>query len=693
MINLPIQRDGDAGFMGFASRPDPVTLPPGVAALARNMRFVRGRAETRRGMKRLADDINIGVAPLTLPFGLAEDQAVTSLTRTVDDATATVVGHGFESGQTIHIEGADQEEYNGDQVVTVVDADTFTYPVTGSPATPATGTIVANGGPIVRESYEGGLFAACVFSSPLFEQGREWIAMAGSDQMWLWRDGQAAQGVPYAGAELVEETDRVQMLQAFDRLYILREAPMTGVYARKSVTSITRSSTTATVTLTAHGYATGQRVRIEGAAQAGYLGEFDITVTGDDAFTFTVGHDPVTPATGSITARVVKPPMYWDSVSGTLTVADGGSHPAGPTFARMYSTSVAAYFNNSIVLAPSPARDTVAISDVLDGDTYDPLLKSFRANAGSSDFIVGLHPFTEGEILVFMRKSIYRAKIVVASNGVDIDAAQSFIELLTNEVGCSARDSIVTAGQYVFFLSDAGVYRLDAGFQDFKIRGMTMPLSDAISDQFSALNAAAVHTANAAWHDNRYWLAVPIGESDSPNAIFVWNALNEQWESVDNYPTVLHSLVVGNYQNRRRIFGVSRAGKIMLLDEKETGDDPNDALADMVVPIEGELLTRRYQFGVNLPKRFLRCVNSLVLNPGAEVEVSAKFMDPDSEMSMGTLRNDGAEDEDFSQKLSIRHRAAAVEMRFKNLAGRTTIRTTAVEAVAADPRMTTLTQQ
>lgn len=70
-----------------------------------------------------------------------------------------------------------------------------------------------------------------------------------------------------------------------------------------SVTSITRSATTATVTTaTAHGWTTGQEVEIRGAAQSAYNGIFTITVTGATTFTYTVGGSPASPATGTIYA-------------------------------------------------------------------------------------------------------------------------------------------------------------------------------------------------------------------------------------------------------------------------------------------------------------------------------------------------------------------------------------------------------
>lgn len=76
-----------------------------------------------------------------------------------------------------------------------------------------------------------------------------------------------------------------------------------GAGATVSVSSITRASTTATVTTAAaHGLSSGQKVTIAGANQADYNGTFVITVTGSTTFTYTVSGSPATPATGTITS-------------------------------------------------------------------------------------------------------------------------------------------------------------------------------------------------------------------------------------------------------------------------------------------------------------------------------------------------------------------------------------------------------
>lgn len=73
--------------------------------------------------------------------------------------------------------------------------------------------------------------------------------------------------------------------------------------ASKSVSSITRTGSTASATTsTAHGWSTGFKVTIAGAAQNEYNGTVSITVTGSTTFDYAVSGTPATPATGTITA-------------------------------------------------------------------------------------------------------------------------------------------------------------------------------------------------------------------------------------------------------------------------------------------------------------------------------------------------------------------------------------------------------
>jgi hypothetical protein len=71
---------------------------------------------------------------------------------------------------------------------------------------------------------------------------------------------------------------------------------------RSQSVTITRSGTTATVTLNAHGYSVGAQVIISGASQAAYNGTKTILSVATNSFTYEVTGSPATPATGTITA-------------------------------------------------------------------------------------------------------------------------------------------------------------------------------------------------------------------------------------------------------------------------------------------------------------------------------------------------------------------------------------------------------
>jgi len=70
--------------------------------------------------------------------------SVTTLSRSGSTATATTsADHGLSSQIVATMSGAVETEYNGTYSVNVISGNQFTYEITGTPATPATGTILA----------------------------------------------------------------------------------------------------------------------------------------------------------------------------------------------------------------------------------------------------------------------------------------------------------------------------------------------------------------------------------------------------------------------------------------------------------------------------------------------------------------------------------------------------------------------
>lgn len=110
----------------------------------------------------------------------------------------------------------------------------------------------------------------------------------------------------------------------------------------KSVSSITRSGSTATATSTAHGYSDGDRVTILGATQSAYNGSFVISGATANTFNYTVSGTPATPASGTIVARQSTIPFVIGTVAGKTTVAisNAAIQDAAITSAKIGSAAV-----------------------------------------------------------------------------------------------------------------------------------------------------------------------------------------------------------------------------------------------------------------------------------------------------------------------------------------------------------------
>jgi hypothetical protein len=653
-LESPVQRDGDRGFIGFASRMNPLTLPAGMLQDSVNMRLERGTAQTRKGAKRLASDISVSGTPLTVPF-ILEPAPNEKIVR------AVYSGGIFTSALMLL-----PEESIGTEAVLLAGPDSvFTY--------------ITDSALDITSAGAAAVLAVSATENLVTDTNDELLVIALPPEISL----------PTTPDEIIEPTDKVSMLQAYNRLYLFREADRNQAGWGTNFTSaqgIEVSGTVATVYVDAHGYEQGARVRIEGGAAAAFAGhEYNIaSVIDADRFTIEVPSGTPSEAGANTQVRRVKPPLYWDgNPANDFIRAPAGVPAEGPTYKRMRSVPWAAYVNNRLILPDG--RQNVMISDVLDPDLYDPFWASFRVGKGGNDYIVAVHPWVEGTVLVFCRKSIWLATIsqvaATGGNGFDIDSAVSKLELLTDEIGCSARRTIVTAGNFVYFLSDSGVYRLDARL-DLKLRGDTKPLSDPIADKLQTLNTDLIEDSVAVYQDNRYYLAVPLADStDSNDGVFIYSQLNEQWETEDIYGFGVNNFLVGNVAGERRIMITNRAGYLMLLNQREDGDDSPDTTVNVVSPVPASIRTRRYDFGDMHSKRFLRTIADVVIPAGASITTKIKTINPDVEdATIGTLTNTSGGLEDYNAKSPIRYKAHAAEILYETNNGRPEIRGASIEA-------------
>lgn len=130
-------------------------------------------------------------------------------------------------------------------------------------------------------------------------------------------------------------------------LVALLDACLVNGFNTLSVTSLTRSGSTATATTSAaHGFVNDQVVVVSGAGQPEYNGEKRITVTGSTTFTFTVSGSPATPATGTIAVKTA--PLGWvKAFSGTHKGAYRSANPASPQHLLRVDNSLRSGYTSS----------------------------------------------------------------------------------------------------------------------------------------------------------------------------------------------------------------------------------------------------------------------------------------------------------------------------------------------------------
>jgi hypothetical protein len=470
-----------------------------------------------------------------------------------------------------------------------------------------------------------------------------------------------------------------------------------------NVTGVAVSGTTITITAASHGLSLNQPITFADL-DAGLNGnnavskvnsstEFEVEV----ATTFTASDVTGTVAPAAGINFIVSPESIKDAKTPAevrasdptfikrVSVGLGFSHMPAPEFAVYHQRRLVMPFQFSVNESENSYTsrgiiDEVIASDILDSDTYDQIYAQYRFNAGEADFTVGLHSFSEDNLMVFNRNSIH-----LISNTTSLQAAST--KLLTDEVGCVARQSIQQVGSQVIFLSDNGVYSTQF-FDEYNLRGTETPLSEPINETIKRINKDQSSQAVAVYFDNRYFIAVPLDDALRNNAILIYNFLNKQWESIDNVDSTdwdIENLIVAGEGSQRGVYAINRLGGIHRIDARLQGDDLINVSiggSNETKDVKGSITTRQYTFG-NMSrknwKEFQMHVESSADNT-SNFDLSAETENPDGNFTLGTLTSfNGGEDLLKTEDVSIRgrignRRGHGIQFTVNNTQGRPRIR-------------------
>jgi hypothetical protein len=266
-----------------------------------------------------------------------------------------------------------------------------------------------------------------------------------------------------------------------------------------------------------------------------------------------------------------------------------------------------------------------------------------------------------------------------------------------------ARKSIAPVGNQVLFLSDNGVYA--AAFGDlYNLRGAGIPLSEPIQSTINRINRDYAQNAVATYLGNRYYLAVPLDDSTTNNAVLVYNFLNQGWESIDDIvggALDIDNLIVGDSGGISSIYAVGSAGAIHQLDAREDGNDRvalYPGISAATYYINSEVATRQYTFGIIDRKKFssyemhLESSDSESSNGSIAVEVE----NPDSSETLTTVSTLLGEVLSVGEDASLRGRIGnkrgyGAKLTFTPSAGRPKVRAVSMSAALTNPAISQAT--
>jgi len=254
-----------------------------------------------------------------------------------------------------------------------------------------------------------------------------------------------------------------------------------------------------------------------------------------------------------------KAPLMWPGGPADAFVAIDQSDPGGG-FLPFPSAGTGTYFHNRLCLIRD--RDSIIVSDIFD-ETKFSIFNDLFVNRGSDDSLVAIHPIGNQTLVAFKDQSIF-----LIGNFIG-DLSTLRLDDLTRSVGLKAKDSLVSIGDSIYFLSDQGIYVVRQALDsNNRLKAVAQPLSDPIQPLIDRINWNAAAGATAAFVKDRIYFAVPIDGSAENNAVLVYRFAREgddrgAWESLDIWSNARYNVrkfVLADYIGQKRLIAIAYDG-------------------------------------------------------------------------------------------------------------------------------------
>lgn len=205
--------------------------------------------------------------------------------------------------------------------------------------------------------------------------------------------------------------------------------------------------------------------------------------------------------------------------SATATASVSALPPSGLRLIRQFT-------NRLFAVGTGANRNTLYASDILDAEVWKTT-NTIVVGGNDGEDIIAIQPFFDFELLVFKPNKIY----LVAVDPTATTAAGWTVRLINDKIGCQAAGSAIFTNKDVFFLSNDGIRSVvRSAADDFYTVGPT--LTEQVKNVIARINRGYISSANAAFHNNRYYLALPLDNSITCNYVLVYNTLFGSFEGL-----------------------------------------------------------------------------------------------------------------------------------------------------------------
>jgi hypothetical protein len=555
--------DLDQGFVGVNGRTDPALTQQGLVSSAKNRRFIKGVATTRRGVK-------------ILPWS--------------NKASGFYENVAYATGDIVRFSGLKIEGGTGDAATVIT-----------TPAEAYNG-VTPNADPDGPSSNR--------LAGPYFERTS---LNSGSSQGQLPVTAYNTSG-PAVTVNTSYWTDKGALVFKYGTVY------GAGVFRTPNDIEWLVVATTTGVFITQENNAS-EELKVDGktyAASADSTHYTDLITGSHDRVTFVQCFEKLIMFRGKDDAPLE---LSEDLAAGFKIVGkeeseDVDENPNGTGLESIPNADTGVYFGNRLVVPHG--RDEIAVSDYLNYTAFEPTRSSLRVNVGSSDSLKAVFKFDPNTLIVFKTGSVYAVRNLYG------DLAGAYLDLITDQYGLKASKSLAAAGKDLIFLSDQrGVVSLQMT-ESGQTQGVDVPLSEPISNIIENINWTYADNAVGVYHDNKYFLAVPLKglNGDNPtenNAVLVYDFINKAWSGIDHGDAIgkltgstwtgIREWILKDYRGARRLFFISSDGTLGLYDDNMFGGYMDEVINTTTNKVDEktiatELVTRGYGGSVPDMKRF-----------------------------------------------------------------------------------------